>query len=351
MNCLFVDFHGASAAERSKYAYSRLTRAALYEGFRAVGGCVVLVTCNRSEIYFDCSRECAEAIIMRAALPPARFYLGAEEHLFSLAAGLCSMLAGEDEILGQVRDAYEEARAAGVTKGMDDIFQAAIACGKDVRTRTKISSFACSISTLAANEAARFLKEGGNVLVVGGTGKFGSAVLKNLASHKGLTIFAAERSHGVPETVKGDVLPFSYEERYRYLETADAVVCTTASPHTVFDGARTAEVAEKFPRKRLFIDLAMPPDVDSAVGMLDGCTLIGIDDFALRARENNEKKRAAIGEARLIVEEHLLELRAAQAARRYLLQLGALPPSLAALRKMDPSAFLAEVSERIGEKR
>ena len=68
-------------------------------------------------------------------------------------------------------------------------------------------------------------------------------------------------------------------------------------------------------------------------------------------KDHNEKKRAAIGDARLIVEEHLLELRAAQAARRYLLQLGALPPSLAALRKTDPSAFLAEVSERIGEKR
>ena len=155
MNCLYVDFRGAAAAERSRYAYPRRTREALYEAFRPLGGCVVLVTCNRTEVYFRCSRADAETAIRRAALVPARFCMGAEEHLFSLAAGLCSMLAGEDEILGQLRDAYEEARACGASAGMDEVFQAALACGKRVRAETKISSFACKFPLDSAQAKRR----------------------------------------------------------------------------------------------------------------------------------------------------------------------------------------------------
>ena len=349
MNCLYVDFCSAPQAERANYAYSRRTREALYAGFREAGGCVVLVTCNRTEVYFSCSRTRAEEIIRRAALPPARFYMGAEEHLFSLAAGLCSMLAGEDEILGQLRAAYEEARAAGATKGLDEAFQIALACGKAVRTRTRISSFACSVATLAANEAARFLPRGGAVLVVGGTGKFGGALLKNLAAHKNLTVYAAERTHGVAASVRGDVLPVAYRERYTFLERADVVIGTTASPHVVFEAEKVERVVQKCPRERLFIDLAMPPDIGAGVGELAGCRLLGIDGFARRARENNQKKQEAIKKARAVVEEYLVLLAVHRAARRYLSSCGALPKALRLLKKHDPSAFLRAVGEGAGE--
>ena len=353
MNCLSIDFHGAPAQERAEYAFSRRAREALYEGFRPLGGCVVLVTCHRTELYFSCPVARAEEVTGRAAVPPARLYLGAEaeEHLFLLAAGLCSMLAGEDEILRQVRDAYEEARAAGVTKGLDETFQAAIACGKDVRTRTKISSFACSVATLAANEVAAFLKEGGSVLVVGGTGKFGASVLKNLAAHRGLTVYAAERTHGVPASVRGDVIPVSYEGRYDVLKICDAAVSATSSPHVVFSAARTREIVQTCPRERLFLDLAMPPDIERGVGELAGCILSGIDGFARRARENNERKRDAIAAAHAVVRESLDAFAASQAAHRFVMCRGRLPASLAALRKTDPRAFSERIAALLGEKK
>ena len=350
MNCLYVDFRGAAAAERSRFAYSRRTRLALYEAFRPLGGCVVLVTCNRTEVYFRCSRADAEAAIRRAAFVPARFCMGAEARLFSVAAGLESMLAGEDEILCQLRAASEEARASGVSGGMDAAFQAALACGRRVRAETKISAFACSVSTLAANEVARFLHGSGNVLMVGGTGKFGGAVLKNLAAHRGLKVYAAERSHGVAAALRGEVIPFAYARRYEMLPLADAVVCATASPHTVFAAEETARALSSRPQARLFIDLAVPPDIDGAVDRCPGVTLLGIDAFARRAQENNEKKRAAVREAEALVAQCLLEYRAAQLARRYFAVFGTpVCGELAACRKRDPAAFAAQVGALLGE--
>ena len=348
MNCLYVDFRGAAAAERSRYAYPRRPREALYEAFRPLGGCVVLVTCNRTEVYFRCSRADAETAIRRAALVPARFCMGAEEHLFSLAAGLCSMLAGEDEILGQLRDAYEEARACGASAGMDEVFQAALACGKRVRAETKISSFACSVSTLAANEVARFLKEDGTALTLI---RKGEAVLKNLAAHRNLTLYAAERTHGVAASVRGDVIAFPYAQRYAMLPLADAVVCTTASPHVVFTRERTAEALGGEARTRLFIDLAMPPDVDEGVGTLPGVRRLGIDDFARRAEENNRKKHAAIAAARELVGTCLTEYEASRLSRAYLTAFGTpVGGALAVCKKTDPASFVVQVRALLGER-
>ena len=170
MQCLSLNLSRAPARERSQFAFVSSQRARLYHCFRGLGGCVLLVTCHRTELYFTCARQRAETILLRlASVKSAAFeyFPAAEEHLFLLAAGLKSMLLGEDEILGQIRDAYEEARAAGVSAGLDEVFQSAVHCGRRVRAQTKISEVACSIATLAANEAARFLPGGGNVMEIG----------------------------------------------------------------------------------------------------------------------------------------------------------------------------------------
>lgn len=343
----------APVRERSQFAFVSSQRARLYACFRGLGGCVLLVTCHRTELYFTCARERAEEILLRlagAGSAAFEYFPAAEEHLFLLAAGLKSMLLGEDEILGQIRDSYEEARAAGVSAGLDEIFQGAIHCGRRVRAQTKISEVACSIATLAANEAARFLPGGGNVMVVGGTGKFGSSVLKNLAAHAGLTVYAAERSHGVPASVAGDVIPFPYAARYDLLERVQVIISATSSPHTVFDATRVMEHIQQSPGERLFLDLAMPPDVDGAVRTLAGCTLIGIDEFSRQAQENNQKKQQAALAARAVVEECLVGLFAAQASRRFLAVFGApVAGELALLRSRDPQAFVARVNGLIGE--
>ena len=354
MKGLSMNLSRAPARERSQFAFASAQRARLYAEFRLLGGCVLLVTCHRTELYFTCARERAENCLLELAHAERaafEYFPAAEEHLFLLAAGLESMLLGEDEILGQIRDAYEEARAAGVSTGLDEVFQSAVHCGRRVRAETKISAVACSIATLAANEAARFLPGGGNVMVVGGTGKFGASVLKNLAAHAGLTVYAAERTHGVPASVAGEVIPFPYTARYDLLERVRVVISATASPHTVFEAPRVAKSLQAFPGERLFLDLAMPPDIDGGVSLLAGCTVIGIDEFSRQAKENNQRKQQAALFARAVVEECLFELFAAQASRRYLSAFGApVAGELALLRSRDPRAFVKQVNGLIGEK-
>lgn len=344
MQCFYLDHERAGIAVREKYAFSAGVRAALCAAL-AAGGCVPLVTCNRTELYFGgCAEQARRAL--SAFCDPSPFTLcggeGAERRLFLLAAGLLSMLVGEDEVLGQLRDSYEFARLRGATAGLDAAFQAALSCGKRVRAETGISSFACSVATLAANAVFSFGAK--QVLMVGATGKIGGAVLKNLLS-AGVLVTATARSHDFSAQAEG-VLSVPYAERYARLRQADCVVCCTASPHLVLglDGLKAAFADGK---PRLLIDLAVPPDIDPRAAELPGVRLIDIDGFRAAAAENNQKKREAAVRAAALAEECLLDYRAGEACRRLADRLAAHPDreALYRLRKCDPAAFLRAAEE------
>ena len=344
MQCFYLDHERAGIAVREKYAFSAGVRAALCAAL-AAGGCVPLVTCNRTELYFGgCAEQARRAL--SAFCDPAPFTLcggeEAERRLFLLAAGLLSMLVGEDEVLGQLRDSYEFARLRGATAGLDAAFQAALSCGKRVRAETGISSFACSVATLAANAVFSFGAK--QVLMVGATGKIGGAVLKNLLS-AGVLVTATARSHDFSAQAEG-VLSVPYAERYACLRQADCVVCCTASPHLVLglDGLKAAFADGK---PRLLIDLAVPPDIDPRAAELPGVRLIDIDGFRAAAAENNQKKREAAVRAAALAEECLLDYRAGEACRRLADRLAAHPDreALYRLRKCDPAAFLRAAEE------
>lgn len=344
MQCFYLDHERAGVAVREKYAFSAGVRAALCAALSA-GGCVPLVTCNRTELYFGGAAEEARRALS-AFCDPAPFTLcggeEAERRLFLLAAGLLSMLVGEDEVLGQLRDSYEFARLRGATAGLDAAFQAALSCGKRVRAETGISSFACSVATLAANAVFSFGAK--QVLMVGATGKIGGAVLKNLLS-AGVLVTATARSHDFSAQAEG-VLSVPYAERYACLRQADCVVCCTASPHLVLglDGLKAAFADGK---PRLLIDLAVPPDIDPRAAELPGVRLIDIDGFRAAAAENNQKKREAAVRAAALAEECLLDYRAGEACRRLADRLAAHPDreALYRLRKCDPAAFLRVAEE------
>lgn len=341
MKCLSLDHKKADVAIRRRVAFSSVQRAEIMKSLPQ--GAIALVTCNRTELYYRGNREDGEVALQAFARDcPFVFYdeEEAEKHLFRLAAGLCSMLVGEDEILGQIRDAYGEARSLGSSRGLDAAFQSALSCGKRVREQTKISSFACSLATLAANEVFRFKPEGARVLLVGATGKIGSSVLKNLLAC-GACVTATSRRHGRRAEAAGAAAA-PYEMRYDLLKEADAVISCTASRHTVFALEKTAEAC-KDGKNRLFIDLSVPPDIDEGVGSLAGCRLLGIDGFRAAAEENNAKKRAAAAEAESVVSVCLAEYFAGEYARRRAPFMKALSEEekkkLYALRKRDPAAF------------
>ena len=319
LRCLSVHFENAPLAVRKTFAFPPRVRRELYARLKEIGGGVLLVTCNRTELYFFSPFAEGEALLSAAGGGRAVFDrlegAQAEEHLFLLAAGLCSMLLGEDEILHQLKNAYLEAAQAGATKGADALFQAALACGRRVRAETKIGEYACSVATLAANEASDFCGGRGCVLLAGGTGMVGGAVLKNLLS-AGHRVIATERTHTFGAAAKGaERIP--YAQRYKALSRADVVISCTASPHTVFALAETEKALgeKRGSRGTLFLDLSVPPDVDPAVGEIGGCILKNIDGFRAAAAENNKKKRAAAEEAKKVVAACLEEY-AHKAARR-----------------------------------
>lgn len=357
MNCLFLDHTQAALALREKYAFTSRSRLEAAENFRDIGGCVPVVTCNRTEFYFRCDREAALAILRRQfqrSFEEFSFCEGeeAERRLFYLAGGLLSMLIGEDEILGQLKDCYESARKIGATKGMDAAFQAALACGKRLRAETGISSLACSIATLAAREVFSFPKREKVVLLIGGTGKMGGAILKNLLVEENVKIYATQRTHAFSaDVLRKNVTPIPYGERYAAADAADVIVSCTASPHLTMqaDGVRSALRESK---ERLFVDLSVPQDIDEAIGRLPRCRLCALDGFRSAAEENNAKKAAAAEKARALCQTVFTEFAAAQGARRFLRERNTVPQeercALFQLRKEDPSAFLETLKSRFG---
>ena len=316
LRCISVQFENVPLSVREKFAFPPHKRRELYARLKMLGGGVLLVTCNRTELYFFRPFAEGEALLCAAAQAGAPFsrFAGrnAVSRLFSLAAGLRSMLVGEDEILHQLRNAYLEAQSLGATKGADALFQAALACGRKVRARTKIGEFSCSVATLAANAVTAFVRGHGRVLLVGGSGMVGGSVLKNLLA-AGHTVVATERTHAFGAAPQG-VQTIAYSARYAALDGADAVVSCTASPHIVFSAEETAR-ALVTPKERLFLDLAVPPDIAPAVAAVAGCTLRDIDGFRAEAEENNAKKREAARAAEAVVAECLAEYAAAEAAR------------------------------------
>ena len=324
MECISISHKTAASGERQKFYIPGETAGDFLKKVRAAAGveqCVLLSTCNRTEIYVqgeenrfpgleetlaDFSGSESEQIRNLA-----RRYQGrkALRHLFRVVCGMESMVLGEDEILGQTRDAYMSAKEAGNTGfELNSAFQAALACAKRVKTETMISKTAVSVATLAASEVARLPLSHKTVLLMGSSGQMGSIILKNLLSQKNVRIIATVRSHnGICLSGGGQVTHVDYQERYAALEEADAVISATASPHYTLTAGRVQKAIRSW-KERLFLDISMPPDLDVQIGKLAHCRLVALDDVKGLARENNRRKRQAFADAEEILEEELEKL-------------------------------------------
>ena len=154
------------------------------------------------------------------------------------AAGLIPWFYGEDEILGQVKDAYQmtlEEKAANYE--MNVIFQKAITCAKKTKTNTNLSRTPVSIATLVANEVFHFEKQDSQekkILIMGVTGKIGSTIAKNILSKPGIEVLGTVRSHRSDLTFQwksSHIHLVTTRIWYQYMEEADIVISATSSPH------------------------------------------------------------------------------------------------------------------------
>lgn len=292
-----------------------------------IGECVVIATCNRTEIYTYSQKagsereifEWVQSCLIKAAgtgealSHVLRFYYGekAEHHLFEVACGLDSMVIGEDQILGQVKNAHKQAMENNMCGTyLNAFFRYAVTAAKRVKTDTKLSKTPVSTASVCIKAAQDYVGglAGKKVMVIGSTGKIGGIVLKNLMADYKPDIYVTMRNISEPQTVTDShsrmtYREIPYDERYSCLDAMDVVISATSSPHytLTYDKVK-AHLTEH--KRRAFMDLAVPADIEHTIGTLPEAGCFNIDDFKETAKENNDKKLKEAAEAESILEKY-----------------------------------------------
>lgn len=319
MNSIFVfgtNYRRAPVDWREQISFTREEiSAALLALHTDLGQVAILATCNRLEIYavVENVRNARQRLIRflaetRGIAPvdiESFFYEHSDEaavrHLFTVAAGLDSMLVGEAQILGQVRDAMQIAqddKTLGNT--LTRLFQAALTLGKAARTQTTIGQGALSLG-YAAVELAREIfgaQTPRSVLVIG-AGEVAEQVARCLAANHLGAILVANRTHerarALAEKFAGRAIHFG--SIADTLNEVDIVIASSAAPHWVVHHADVARAMRARRRPLFLIDIAVPRDIDPRVAEIAGVRLFNIDDLravcdATLARRQNEADKA-----------------------------------------------------------
>lgn len=291
-----------------------------YEG---ISEAVILSTCNRSEIYAVAEEKEKGAHMLKhiwADLTGSDediseySYVFAEEacirHLFSVASSLDSLVIGEGQILSQVKDAYTLAHSVGTTSTiLNTLFHRAIMTGKRVRTETRIAFSAVSVS-YAAVELAREIfgsLENTSALIFG-AGKMAELTGENLKGRGVKKIFVANRhiEKAVEMAAKFDGEAVPFDSALERTETVDIVVTSTGAPHYVVLPWETQLAMKKRKgRPLVFIDIAVPRDVDPDVGNIKGVTVYNIDDLEEVVDEHKAEREREAHEAKKIIDEEV----------------------------------------------
>lgn len=347
-----VDFERAALEQREAAAFTKQQAAAGLQkavSWPGVEGCVIVSTCNRTDLWLY-GENCDPGRLLCALkdLPYERFSglltqrRGDEavRYLFETACGLHSRVWGEDQIITQIKDAAGLAMREGtVGKVLAKLFQAAVTAAKEVKTQVRFPHGSPSVAAAAVQlcENARGLLRACNCLVIG-SGNMGClAAEKFAAAGANVCITLRRYKYGIsPLPENCGAVPF--EKRMERLGEADIVVSATASPHFTLRAEETAAVCAAFPRERLFLDLAVPRDIEPAVAKLPGCTVLTIDDIpgCLTAEEKADTER----QCRRIIDRHIGEFKKWQAARASL-------PVIEALSGEAASALRNELLEEL----
>lgn len=316
--------HRAPLAVREKLSLSAESAAALQAELAALPGLrefAVLNTCNRVEFYGvaetgDAAARVSAAFCARQNFDPAEFekirlnLRGREaiQHLVEVSAGLDSQIVGENEIFGQVKDAYAAAQARGSTGPvLNRVFQKGFQAAKHVRTHTAITAGQVSVANIAVDLALSIFGElkSARILLLG-AGEIGEKTAKAFQSRGAAALTVAsrrlERAMDLAQALGASAMPF--EQCEPRLREFDVVVCATSAPDVVVSLAGVQTAMHRRPARPLFfIDQALPRDVDPAVAEIDNVFLYNLDDLARIAEENRAAREAELVKCRAIVSE------------------------------------------------
>jgi glutamyl-tRNA reductase len=280
---------------------------------------VLLSTCNRVEIYgvtpkvngnvHNIFQHLSASLDMDLS-PYIYIKEGSQavHHLFSVAGGMDSMVIGETEITGQVKQAYQTAQQAKLTgRILNRVFQTALQTAKEIRTQTQIGRGATSIGSVAVELAERIFKNlADKTVLIIGAGKMGEATVRHLSKKGATTVLVSnrsfERAQGLATEFGGRAIP--YQDCLTAMAEADIVVTSTGCPHVIL----TREDIEKvMPARRnrplVLIDIAVPRNIAADVQAVNNVYLHDVDDLEVIVRENVKHREHEVSRCEGIIKD------------------------------------------------
>lgn len=323
--CAGLNHHHAPVEVREKFAVGHGERLrethATALALEGVGGVVILSTCNRVEFYVssvrpgESRRALAEWLRDRAGRDAPFYFHDAARcvrHLFRVVSGLDSMVLGETEILGQAKKAYATAREFGVADAaLHRLFQHAFRVAKHVRTETLITRGATSVGAVAVELAGRTFGDlADRRVLVFGAGETSERTARSLLSRGVRSVIVSNRTFAraaeLAAEIGGEAIPFDHWQGA--FADADILICSTASPRPILTRERVEPLlAARRGRPLLVIDLAVPRDVEPAVGMLGGIHLHDIDGLEQIARQSLAVRRGDLARCEGLIAGHVGE--------------------------------------------
>jgi len=286
---------------------------------------VLLSTCNRVEIYtartvhgHPREEELIQFLSEFHSLPASQFaphlYHRADreviDHLFHVAASLDSMVLGETQILGQVRDAYETCKSlSSVGPMLNPLFQRAIAVGKEVMHDTSLNEGRLSVASVAVDYSKRIFDHFHDKTVLSiGAGKMATLVLQNFAGlHPGRLLVCNRdplKAEALATRFGGTQVPF--EALAEHLVAADIVLTSTGAAQPIITRRQFEGIRKRRRYRPIFlIDIAVPRDIEATVGESDGVYLYNLDDLQKVVSQTQSQRTDAVGSARAIVARHI----------------------------------------------
>ncbi len=329
---LGLNHRTAPVEVRERFAYSEGEQVLALARLRATpdlgetAEMALLSTCNRTEIYVSGPGETpvVSAAVRdflladrQVAATGVEFYLHADaaaaEHLFRVASGLDSLVLGETEILGQLKQAYERALAGGFTgRSLNRMFQRAFNVAKKVRTETNIQRGNTSVASVAVELAERIFDrlDHREVLVLG-AGDTSEKTARALLSRGARSVLVSNRTHERAEALAAELggRAIRFEEWDREFGRVDIVISATGAPHLILSRDRLAQLQrQRGPRPLLLIDLAVPRDIDPDCEQLDDVFLYNVDHLQTVANEATRLRQVERERCEEIIRAHAGEL-------------------------------------------
>ena len=327
MNIGIYGMHFKSAPleirERASFKASDLEKA--YQDLLTTEGireCVILSTCNRSQViysadegidgkksldyfyqvFFGFGKEEVEAYCQHE--------MPAVEHLFQTCCGLNSLVLGEDQILGQIKEAYYTARDFGATgKLLNRLFQDGITLGKKVKAETAISENPLSVASIAVKQGERVFGslEGIRVMVLG-RGEMSRAAIRHLMVKGVDHVYMATRSElitGIDECDRRRITRIPFDDRYEAAASVDWIISTTSAPHQVLEKSQFRKHHRG--KKILITDIALPRDADPELAKLPGVSLYDLDQLEQVAKDSMDERSGKLRIIHAIIEEKVAD--------------------------------------------